>query len=678
MRISLVFPPFFLESMYNLPPLGLINLATSLNGQSHSVRIHDFVLALRTGELPFGPALYDKCAETIAAEAPDVVAFSVQCTTLPPVLQISERLKSALPDVRIVLGGHNVTFSAERILRRFPAVDAVVRGEGELTFPELVSAYSSGDGLDGIQGVSWRCAGQVKNNPDRPLLDNLDDLPPADYGFVQPLSVYRDACGLPRSIATLEVGRGCPHNCVYCSESVFWRRRTRTFSVPRLIREMHHLRSSGAECFLLAYDQFTADRAFVEDFCRTVIDEGLSSIPWYCISRLDTVDAPLLGLMRQAGCESMCYGIDSGSKNTLRFIRKRIDPEVLARRVQETTATGIVPTLSFVIGFPEETAEDIEATLELALRCGAMGNVNPLLQLPTVLPGTELFDRYRAALIRGVDTYFALGLEFDEGRRLETDERMIGDDPLLFSSFHNVPCPGMDLAELDLLAASFPLIIALYPRSFLLLTAALAKPPGTLFKELLGHVRSRDPEFVALTAAGCMAHFGDFAALCMKDTEGRFPHLAEVLRYETDALVGGGLPCAGSTGNVDTAAGFKQSPLRRMDMVLDRFAYDLPMVIADLRQGVLRESYPLKETWLAFMQRGGELEVTELNEFGSRFLELCDGTRSIEEVAAILHPLFGAGMDRSGFAAACREALETLAGLGMIAPSPQKAEDGHA
>jgi radical SAM superfamily enzyme YgiQ (UPF0313 family) len=120
---------------------------------------------------------------------------------------------------------------------------------------------------------------------------------------------------------------------------------------------MSHLHTEfGAECFLLAYDQFTANRAFVEAFCERVIGAGLNHVPWYCISRLDTVDGALLGLMRKAGCESMCYGIDSGSKRTLAFIRKQVRKEDLYKRVVETAENGLIPTLSFVIGFPEEEA----------------------------------------------------------------------------------------------------------------------------------------------------------------------------------------------------------------------------------------------------------------------------------------------------------------------------------
>ncbi|RQW83604.1 MAG: radical SAM protein, partial [Geobacter sp.] len=391
MKIALVFPPFYLSTLYNLPPLGLLNLATVLREAGHEVIVLDLVLAIRRNILPLGGSIYDESVKMILNESPDLVGFSVQCTTFPAVIQITELLRKRKPALRIVLGGHDVSFVDQRTLERFPWIDAVIRGEGEITMRALAAAYAKGRNTAEIAGVTWREDGKVIRNRDRDLVANLDDLPIPDYSFIPSLATYRDACNIPRSIAILEVGRGCPHQCVYCSESIMWRRRTRTFSISRIIEEMHLLRDHfGAECFLLAYDQFTANRQFVEDFCTTVVEEGLNDTPWYCISRLDSMDPPLLRLMREAGCESMCYGIDSGSKRTLAFIRKQIDETILFQRVRETTEEGLVPTLSFIVGFPEEGREDIDKTLSLALKTGIQGNSNPLLQLPTVLAGTEL------------------------------------------------------------------------------------------------------------------------------------------------------------------------------------------------------------------------------------------------------------------------------------------------
>src|SRR5208283_3158440 len=249
--------------MYNMPPLGLINLATVLKSSAQSVKIFDFPLSIRMKTLSMDSNIYRECARQILQFEPDLAAFSVQCTTYPPAVRVAQELKKLKPRIKIVFGGHNASFVDELTLSRFPFIDAIVRGEGEITFPELIRAFDGEIPLASIDGVTYRTAERIIQNPDRELIENLDSLPVSDYTLVAPLHVYRDVCGISRSIAILEVGRGCPHRCVYCSQSLIWKKRTRTFSTGRLIGEMKNLAENfGAECFLLAYDQFTAKREF--------------------------------------------------------------------------------------------------------------------------------------------------------------------------------------------------------------------------------------------------------------------------------------------------------------------------------------------------------------------------------------------------------------------------------
>jgi radical SAM superfamily enzyme YgiQ (UPF0313 family) len=669
MRISLVFPPFFLQSLYNLPPLGLLNLAAILRLAGHEVSMLDLVLAIRQKTLSPGASIYDDSVRMILREDPDLVAFSAQCATFPGVIRIAEILKGKRPGLRIIVGGHDVSFVDVQSLERFPWIDAIVRGEGEVTMRELAAAYATTDAADGIAGITWRRDGEVFRNADRELLDNLDELPIPDYSFVPSLDVYRDACGIPRSIAILEAGRGCPHQCVYCSESIMWRRRSRTFSIPRIVLEMRRLRDDfGAECFLLAYDQFTADRKFVEEFCHQVREAGLDRTPWYCISRLDSVDRPLLRLMREAGCESMCYGIDSGSERTLEFIGKRIDEKILYQRVRETTDEGMVPTLSFVVGFPEEEREDIDKTLSLALRAGIQGNSNPLIQMPTVLPGTELHRRYGSRLVRSADTYFSLGLEFDNGHRLEHDSRLIDSAPLIFSGFHNLPCTGLSLEELAQIASWFPLLVNLYPKSFLLLALALDTSISALFSQFVDYVTKAEGRTTSsLTPADCRRHLPAFADRLTPETEnGSWRHLPEVVSYETTVLESGsGLP-AKAAATADLCMLEEWFPSRSSSAVVREFRHDLTAIIADLKEGTFRDRYDESPTILVFMPDGNGLEVTEINAFGRDLLALSDGSTTVEEITRELFHRFGSGMDPASFRDECREAVAMLTEMKLL------------
>lgn len=669
MNIALVFPPFYFEPMYNMPPLGLINLATMLKGSAHNVGIFDFPLAIRRKILEMGESIYRECARQILSFEPQAAGFSVQCTTLPPSLRIAEELKKLSPRTKVIFGGHNVTFTDERILSRFPFVDLIVRGEGELTFLELVKALESGDKLNEIDGITFRSGGSVIRNPDRKLIENLDVLPVSDYSFVAPLEEYRDLCGIRRSIAILEVGRGCPHRCIYCSQSILWRRHARTFSIERLISEMKNLADNfGAECFLLAYDQFTARRDFAEDFCYAVIEAGLNRLPWYCISRLDTVNAPLLKLMREAGCETMCYGIDSGSEKTLAFIRKNIDRNILFERVRETTQQEILPTLSFVIGFPEETAEDLDQTLKLALMSAITGNANILVQMATILPGTDLYKRYSDRLVREADTYFSLGIEFNSGTRFSEDDALIDSDPLIFSSFYNLPCPAGSLKKLNDLASYFSIVASLYPRSLLLLSMESGLPISEIFCDFLDNVaKITGKKERTLTPWDCYTHFEAFAhkKLSRLNSPNR-DYMPELLDYETCLIQAGSMETFGSDLAVDIPRVRGVRPSRNEKVPFRQFTFDIPRLIMDLKSGRVPETCPRRGTWLIFTKIRGEIDIQEINDFGADFLQLCDGQRSLDSIAGELYPTYGAGKTRDEFAVLCAEAAGTLSKLHLL------------
>jgi len=669
MKIVLAFPPFYLEPMYNLPPLGLVNLATALKGLPHRVVVMDFVLAIRQGTLKRGWDIYDDCVERILAEAPDLVGFSAQCTTYPAVIQISKKIKGRDPHVKIVIGGHNASFVDQETLKRYPFIDAIVRGEGEITFREWVNACEEGKDWQDIPGLTYRHGRHIFRNADRAMMINLNDLHLPDYTFTAPFSEYRDACGLPRSIAILEVGRGCPHRCIYCSESILWRRRTRTFSPSRLVDEIRNLHENyGAECFLLAYDQFTANRGFVESFCHKVIENGLNHLPWYCISRLDSVDGPLLALMRDAGCESMCYGIDSGSKRTLAFIRKSIDHKVLYSRVVETADQGIIPTLSFVIGFPEEERRDIDETLILGLRSGIVGNSNPLIQLPTVLPGTDLHTRYGEKLVREADTYFALGLEFDRGKRLSSDEALINSDPMIFSSFYNLRCRGLPVEELNLIATYFPMMVRLYPKSFLLLSLEYNRSVSELFIDWFSWINGylkRDQ--ITLSSRDCYLHFRVFVSeLMIKKGEPERRHLPELLRYENIAIEVARFSGESRPFHIDFHHIKEFKPIADENAIIAEFDFDLPVIILDMKNGNFSESYQPEKKVLVFTQVEDILDVYEINSFVRDFLKDCDGKTDLSAIIGRLFTRYGGDMKEEDFFDSCAEGVKSLGEKGLI------------
>jgi hypothetical protein len=373
--------------------------------------------------------------------------------------------------------------------------------------------------------------------------------------------------------------------------------------------------------------------------------------------------------MRQAGCESMCYGIDSGSKKTLSFIRKNIDHGILYQRVVETADNGIIPTLSYVIGFPVEEKGDIDKTLWLALRAGIVGNNNPLIQLPTVLPGTDLHTQYGDRLVREVDTYFALGLEFDGGKRLGSDEEIIDSDPMIYSSFYNLPCPGRSLEELNLVASHFPLMVRFYPKSFLLLSLELQESVSDLFLRWLYWLQGRLGRIgLTLSPQDCFLHFREFVSNALTK-QGKMvrSHFLDVLKYENTALEVGKFGPEKGMFHIDLSRIREFKPIKSEKIILEKFDFDLPSVILDLKSGNFEEIYPTRETLLVFAQDNDLLDVSEINAFARDFMGLCDGKRTLQSISQELYKQYGQDMKPENFYDGCVEAVQVLGKKRFIA-----------
>jgi hypothetical protein len=291
--------------------------------------------------------------------------------------------------------------------------------------------------------------------------------------------------------------------------------------------------------------------------------------------------------------------------------------------------------------------------------------------LPTVLPGTELHKRYANRLVREADTYFSLGLEFDNGRRLEADSLLIHSDRVIFSAFHNLPCVGLSLNELDRISRFFPFIVNLYPKTFLLLGLALRESVSMLFSRFLDHVSTAEVKTTtSLSPEKCRRHLPVFAEQAL--SEGRvqgWDHLPDIILYESLTLDSGDFPRGRTPGTADLCCLEDLLPCRSDNAVIRKFSYNIPEIIADLKAGVFRKSYPEEPTLVVFVTGKNGTEVTQINEFGRDLLDLSTGFAPIEEIAGDLYRRYGSGMGRESFIGECREAIDMLREMELMKKS---------
>jgi len=356
------------------PPLGLAYLASMIR-EEHDVRIVDSLAENFS---------HEDVEKVIKRYDPDVIGITSTTSMIPDAYVIAEVAKRYNENVKIVMGGPHVTFLPERTFKECPYIDFIVRGEGEITFKELIDALEKNRDPSNILGLSINMGNKVKNNPPRPLIKDIDVIPTPSYDLL-PMEKYQ-ADGV--RFGTVITSRGCPFNCAFCSSSLQFGKRWRGHSDSRVIEELRYLYEKyGIREIEFLDDTFTLNRKRAVRIAKRIREEGLD-ISWSSSSRVDTFTDELAHAMKKGGCHTIFFGIESGSQKTLDFIGKGITPEQSISAVKKAKKHEIRALGAFVIGFPEETKEDIEKTIKFSKKVGVDF---AQFTIATPYPGTRLW-----------------------------------------------------------------------------------------------------------------------------------------------------------------------------------------------------------------------------------------------------------------------------------------------
>jgi len=351
MKVLLINPPYPFEESPS-PPFGLMALAAYLEEKNIEVKIEDYIVN-RFSE--------KRAYEVMSSFAPDVVGSTGVTMNIKKALSILEIYKHVNPDVISVLGGPHATFDAHNMLLHHPYVDVIVRGEGELTFEQLLSHLYDKDKYSQIEGISYRDNDNaIVHNPNRDFIPDINILPYPARHLVQ-LSKYR-ALGFPINMMT---SRGCPFNCIFCVGSKMVGRKVRYFETNRVVDEFAMLATMKFKQINIVDDLFTSHKSRCIEVCKEIKRRGINH-PWTAFARVDTVNVELLEHMKEAGCTMLCFGIESGNQEILDKVKKKITLEKCKQAVDMCRQVGISPMTSYILGLPGETEETIKKTLEFA------------------------------------------------------------------------------------------------------------------------------------------------------------------------------------------------------------------------------------------------------------------------------------------------------------------------
>ena len=366
------------------PPIGILHLASMAREYGYEVSLID-----AHAEGLTIPQLLKRIAEY----QPQVVCLTAMTIMIEASAQLAKAIKEVFPQTITMIGGVHLTAEPTKTLEEYPQFDFGVVGEGELVLIDFLDAVQNHRAFSTVQSLVWRDGQSITINPRRAFFKQLDEFPFPAFDLVGAnlFSHYRlSVFGTKqfRSVG-LVTSRGCTGMCTFCDLGVVGRG-YRFMSSPYLINHLKELNDRYQVNDLLFYDDmFTGNRKRLEDFCHAMIEAG-TPFTWSCCSRVDFVSyMNILDLMRDAGCHTIEFGVESGCQRILDSMRKNVTKEKIREVISKTTEAGITTKANFILGHLGETHDSIMETVQFASSL----NVNYVQHTHLVpLPGSEIYE----------------------------------------------------------------------------------------------------------------------------------------------------------------------------------------------------------------------------------------------------------------------------------------------
>ena len=409
--------------------LGILLLATELKKANYNFEII-------SAPINFKEKTFEELTKYIQDQVIkkyDIVCFSTRCDSYPFTLDLASRIKKLDESITIVLGGPQASLSSEETLNAFDFVDFIVRGEGEITFLELMEALVFEKDVSLIKGISFKKNKTVINNPDRELIKNICSRP--DYNLLPKETFNKQG---KSAFVQIEVGRGCPGNCTYCCTSKMWHNMYRLVNKSNFCSNIIELNQKYKfTVFNFAHDNFFANKKEAKLFLQSIKEINKNRLfSWTCSTRIEFVNEEILELLVESGCSTLFIGIESGSDQMQNTYKKYLNLTNIKSKIDLINKYGIGIIASFVFGHPQETIIDFEKTLELSAYITSIFEKNEIqIHKLAAHNGTELFNQFK-------DSIYYDGLFSDQSENNYINNKhmeMIKKYKLIFPSFYSLP-----------------------------------------------------------------------------------------------------------------------------------------------------------------------------------------------------------------------------------------------
>lgn len=328
----------------------------------------------------------------------------VGCGSLTPNLKnaayICTLVKEINPKITTVLGGDHITALPKETMEMFKDIDFGVVGEGEVTLLELCNFLKEGrNDFEKINGLVFRKDNELILNEKRALIPDINILPIPAYDLL-PMEKYSPPAHHTSFGGNVKLRpftiffslRGCPYRCTYCASKVMWERKVRYRSIENVKKEIDYLiKDYNIKCLEFNDENFIINKDRLDkllDLLQEYHDKN--GLYWNCLTRVDSVDEATLIRMKKAGCYFIRFGVESGSQKILDAMKKDITIKQIKDAFKLVNKVGIPSSASFILGYPGETRETLEETLELAKE------INPIMAfffIAIPIVGTELYTQ---------------------------------------------------------------------------------------------------------------------------------------------------------------------------------------------------------------------------------------------------------------------------------------------
>ncbi|MEN6317449.1 MAG: radical SAM protein [Syntrophaceae bacterium] len=425
----------YLETIRYIP-LGLLSLIAVLEEKGIKSNLLDINALLEKKQIAAGNIMNEilSCID----DDYNILGFSTDCSSLQYTLKTAKYYKLLNKTCTIILGGPQATAVYREILISHQYIDVVVLGEAELIVSDLIKAIADKGKYSRIPGIAYLDVGKLKVNEPAALID-LGKLPMPAFSKIQDIGEMKT---IP-----LDVGRGCPFNCIFCSTNHYWKRKYRLKPINKLIDEIKYINEEyGISRFQFNHDIFTLNKNYIETFCKTLIQDKIC-ITWSCSTRLNCIDKELLTLMNSAGLCTLFVGIETASPRLQRVIKKNLALTYLNDLIMDTKSLNIELILSLIIGLPTETEEETIETMNLALHYAFRKNASTPVNVLTPFAGSEAYRKFE--------------LKFNKsfhGNEIIDYESVI-QNPKLFSYYYNFACSDCDAEILHHIVSAYSILL---------------------------------------------------------------------------------------------------------------------------------------------------------------------------------------------------------------------------